>query len=407
MKIGWVRLTMATELDYNISKNGLGEERPMLFKGFLDRGHKVKLLTPVKKKDQKTLQAAKNGDSFENCIVDNSWLKKLEYDPKGFADNCDVLVIENGPLNFTFIDPFFKIPQIRRAIEIINRFEGLVIFYQTDPLLPFPFWRMTMAKYPWSHPKNTPRKTGKGLETHGWGDFDEIFKNKKILVIGKSPKPNEFARANNGPRFSYNRFRKKGLMKFDYLPTGYDKYFMPHIKPVFEKKKKDLIYVGFPRSRTNAFKRYYGNYLDRTHVYGPWDLTSRIDFLERCRLEGMKWYGFIDGFPNITKAYSRSKISINLMPEKAQELGWITSRVYESVFSGCITLGEERTFGIEKCVPAELMIDTFNSDVIIGKILDYSKQEYTDKISEQYGMVRHLNYNYIVKKFEKLVKKYG
>jgi hypothetical protein len=406
MKIGWAKLTMPIEIDYNIASSGLGEERPMLFRNMLNRGHVVKILTPIKKLDVITLNGIKNGKRYEET-VNSEWMKGLEYNPEGFADDCEVLVIENGPLNFTFIDHYTNQPQMRRAIDIINRFNGLVIFYQTDPLLPFPLWRFTMSERNWTHPNNNVRITGKGVEADGWADPGEIFNNKKILVLGKCPLPNpDFPYAMNGPRFRYDYFYDSKLVSFDFMPTGYDSFFIPHINTDFNKKIFPLVYMGFPRSRNNRFKSLYKNNMNKLNVWGPWNSKTRYKYLEKYKSMGMQWHGYLNGYIGITEAYSKAKISINLIPKRAMDLCWITSRLFESVWCNCICLGDELTKNIENYIPKDLIIDRYSCQNKIEEILNMSELQYTETLVKQYNLISHLNYDYIVTKFEELVQKY-
>lgn len=408
MKIGWAKFAMSMELDYNTARNGHGEERPMMLKGMLDRGHSVVLLTPVLRRDLAVLEIAKKGKRPPG-IVDNRWLKGLEYRADGFADDCDILIVENGPDNFTFIDPHFKIPQIRRAMELIDRFQGLVILDQSDPLLPFPLWRLTSSPYPWSHPKNKIRTLGKGTEEYGWGDHDEMFKNKTVVVMGKCPWPkSKYPWAMDGPRHRYGYFAMERLVNFAFLPTGYDKHFIPHLKPTWEGKHWDMVYAGFPRSRVQVFRKFYGDNLSRTHVFGPWDSgKDRKKLLDEFTAEGMTWHGFLNGFPNITEAYNRSKCCVNLMPKRAQPIGWIVNRLFESVFSNCLTLGDRDTAGIERYVPNEFIVDDATIGPVIEWVLGMSRREYFGKLGEQYDMVSHLDYHYIVGKLEEIIERFS
>jgi len=408
MKIGWAKFTMSMELDYNTARNGHGEERPMMLKGMLDRGHSVVLLTPVLQRDLAILEIAKSGKRPPG-IVDNRWLKGLTYRPEGFANDCDVLIVENGPDNFTFTDPYFKIPQIRRAMEIIDNYEGLVILNQSDPLLPFPLWRLTCAPYQWSHARNKCRTKGKGTEEHGWGDYKELFLNKKVVVMGKCPWPKTiYPWSFCGNRHRYDFFARKRLVNFAYLPTGYDKHFIPHIKFDFCEKDWDLVYAGFPRSRVQSFRKFYGAHLDRTHVFGPWDGgAEKKKLLEEATSAGMTWHGFLNGFPNITGAYNRSKCCVNLMPKRAQSLGWVVNRLFEAVASNCLVLGDADTAGIESYVPRKLIVDSDNIGYVIGLVLSLTGRQYMEFLEEQKSLIGYIDYDHIIYRLMHIVKRFG
>lgn len=409
MKIGWAKFTMSMELDYNEARNGHGEERPMMLKGMLDRGHSVVLLTPVLQRDLKILGIAKTGKRPPG-IVDNSWLKGINYRPDGFADDCDVLIVENGPDNFTFTDPYFKIPQIRRAMELIDEFRGLVILNQSDPLLPFPLWRLTHSEYPWSHPKNKCRNEGKGTEEYGWGDYEEMFREKTVVVMGKCPWPRkEYPWHMTGNRARYDFFAKRRLVNFVYLPTGYDKHFIPHIKFNWDSKQRGLglIYAGFPRSRVQSFRKFYGNHLDKTNVFGPWESgADRKKLLEEFRSKGMVWHGFLKGFTNITEAYSCSKCCVNLMPKRAQPLGWVVNRLFEAVASNCLVLGDEETAGIDRYVPEAMIVNAGNVRRVIDLILSATRKQYIELLEEQRSLIGCLDYDYVVSELEGIIDKF-
>lgn len=416
MKIGWCKLSMFMEINYNVAENGFGEERPMLFKNFLDHGHQVKLLTPLCKRDRNLLNKVYNG-TYKSLPpsegVDHFWMKGLEYDPAGYADGCDVLVVENGPLNITFRDSNTDQPCIRRMVDIINKFEGLVLFYQSDPLLPFPFWRLTMAERQWSHTDNTVRQTGKGIESDGWADYDEIFKDKKIVCLGKSSRvinePEYVVDCMDGPRFRYRHFFDEGLIKFDFLPTGYDPWFIRNINFDFENRLSCLVYFGFPRSRVQEFRKAYSDFAKRTVIYGPWrNGEDREKILLDCLSEGMCYGGFLDGFIEVAKTYGKFKVNMNLIPKRAQDLGWISNRFFESIFCGCITIGDPKTWGIKDYCIGELIEDPkyIEYNDLIRKILNLSNNEYTCLADKQFNKVKHLDYHFITDYFENICKKY-
>jgi hypothetical protein len=360
----------------------------------------------MKKVDEKEHASVLSG-SYNNGVVNNEWMKNLEYEPDGFADDCDVLVVENGPLNITFIDHYTNQPMIRRVIDIVNKFNGLVIWYQTDPLLPFPFWRLTMAERPWSHSDNNVRNKVAAVEDDGWGDFSEIFGNKINVCIGKALEVEKFPDAMNGERFRYKHFLEKGLISFKYIPTGYDHHFLPHIKYDWNKKVYPMTYIGFPRSRMSSFRKFYEPFMENVHVYGPWEGSGKTEFLNEFRNIGMRWYGHAKGYIDITQMYDESLCCVNLAPGKAQDIGWITNRVFESIFCGCLVLGDKETVGISNYVPQELMVDETNIREVVKRIFESTQQEYVDLMNKQYSMVKHLNYDYIVAEFENLLQKYG
>jgi len=406
MKISWAKVSMSMEVDYNLARNGFAEERSMLMKNLTEDGHQIEILTPITKDDEKTMEGVKLGKDYEER-VSTKWLANIDYRPDGFSSSdSDILFIENGPLNFTFIDHHTGQPQLRRIMDIINHHEGLVFMYQSDPLLPFPLWRFSMADIPWSDSENTIRTTGRGEEECGWGDYDELFKNKRIVILTKAMKHDSlFLEMMSGPRFRYDYFYENNLIDFAFMQTGYDLSFINFLNRKWENKEYKLSYIGFPRSRIRSFKDFYGPFLTQTHTWGPWFSDSvRSKISEKLESEGMTWHGFVYGYPKICEAHAKTVVEFNLIPHKANQLGWISNRYFESVFCGCINLCDKSTFGMEAYCPEDMIVDEFSSISKVNEILAMSKQEYEENWDRQFRMVEGLNYGYISKFFVNLVK---
>ena len=230
-------------------------------RALVDRGHTIKILSPMGKKSRATFKEVHEGIE-QTGSWDTSWIKSLEYDPEGTAEDCELLIVESSACQWMFGCAVTKQPAIRRCADILNSYTGKVIVEQSDPDLPFPFGKLGGADKGWSDEENPYRlKEDKGhqhLEDYGWADPEEIWDNKEYYVCVRAIEKEAILHDGmaNGKRFRYNDFVEEGKINIVPMPQAYD--FEHHnvgVEGFNEDPKYDLVYAGYPRSdtRTNKF----------------------------------------------------------------------------------------------------------------------------------------------------------
>jgi len=150
MLIGWARLTMSVELDMNTARVGYTEMRSGWMKALQKAGHTVKVLTPFSKETDRVWGELK-AETYTTREGEWSvkWIKDIEYEPMGDASDCDLLIVENAPVNLMYGCKFTEQPQIRRVVDILNSYKGVVVVEHSDPDLPFPFKKLAFAEKDW------------------------------------------------------------------------------------------------------------------------------------------------------------------------------------------------------------------------------------------------------------------
>ena len=365
MNIGWLRLSMSIELDFNIAKSGFSQERCPIIRNLIRRGHDITLYTPISKKEENNRENILAGNISKEW--DNSHIVDINYKPADLPDeNCDVLIVESGALNFGFFDKYTKIPQIRRMAEIINAHKGLVILLQNDPDLPFPFYKLAGSEMDWNHPENAYR-LGKGttkyctnLEDYGWSTYDELFKDKKWIVLTKSANEELVYNAFNSSRSKFKSFEKELTLKF--LPTPQTSEFINNIE-IKEIPQYDIFCPGYPRNREKSFENLFLQFVKYYNLAscGLWDRSKNCDYKDDCVELGMENLGFIDSYQEMYKIINDSNAVIHLGVSKTRKLGWITGRYIEGIFCKTLAFYDDSMIGYDSYIDYRFSINKDNA----------------------------------------------
>lgn len=406
MNIGWARLSMSIELDFNIAKSGFSQERCPIIRNLMKRGHNITLYTPISKKEEKNIESIKAGNISE--LWDNSHISDISYEPTGLPDiNCDILIVESGALNFGFFDKFNDTPQIRRMSNIIDAHKGLVILLQNDPDLPFPFYKLAGCERDWNHEEN-PYRLGSGtikectnLEDYGWATYDEIFKDKKWIVLTKSANEELVWEAFDTSRARFKSFDNELTLKF--LPTPQTSEFVNKFE-VCEKPEYDIFCPGYPRNREKSFESLFLQFVKYYNLVscGLWGRAKNFDYKTDCIELGMKCLGFIDNYLDMYKAINNSNTVIHLGVGKTRKLGWITGRYIEGIFCKSIAFYDDNMIGYDNYIDYRFGVNKENA---------YEKYKWISKLTHdqrrklwayQYDLVKTYTIANFVDNLEKI-----
>ena len=410
MKIGWCKLTMLLELDFNLAKVGYCEMRVGWIRAMQKQGHTIKVLTPFTKETADTYaKLQKDADYNYGGKFPIDWIGDIEYDPKGGAADCDLLIVECAATNFMFTDKITGQPCMRRVCDILNGYKGLVVIEQSDPDLAFPFWKFARSKYDWEHKDNPYRNnTHKGkenLEDYGWATHDEIFKDKKYLVVIKSQDIEAAIKTMDGTRYGYKRLYEEGVIDVAYIGQVYD----PALTGGWgfnEVPHYDLIYAGYPRNREKDFQKYMFDqpFYMQLAVIGPWHKKKYEELAEDLSLHHINNEGCVK-WVEVPEFISKSKASLYLGVPRAKKLSWETSRPFEAVFCGTIVIYDDSAIYLN-----ELFGDTFNIDQhpnIIKELCFIDIEHRRNWWAYQYERIKHRTWDRFLVELQHVVKKIG
>ena len=378
MHIGYVRMCQAIELDYKIATSTFIQCRLDILEPLLKMGHKITVYSEIK----------------------DEHIGKLPviYEPKTLDIKCDVLFIENGSTNMNYMNTVTKEPHIRRMMKVVDAFDGLVLWYHDDCSLPFPFHQLMNTKYPWGHKKNGycggPRGPLWTVDS-GWATKEEMLgKGKRHKVLMHTQDFNKARGIYTGSRSRYDLLPDN--FRFAYAPQGLSPTLRAHLAKssgprLYAKKvERGLVYAGHDattRNRIKSFRRLLGRYSElggRLSLYGAWK-DSTLKGYPNLIYKGRKKYTW-----EIDNAVHKYLASIQIGPENARTLGWISYRPVETVLVGTVCL-------IDKCLnhcgdvvhlPEKFEVETAEQMICYMDQLRSSRNNYNGLWQEQYEHVR-------------------
>lgn len=411
MKIGWSRLTMLVELDLNQVTTGFAGMRTGYMRQLIEEGHEIKILTPMGKKSIESYEfIKKGGDPKELGPWDCSWIKGVDYQPSATAEDCELLIVESSAVQWMFGCSVTQQPAIRRCVDILNSFKGVVVIEQSDPDLPFPFGKLGMVEKSWSDESNPYRlgiATGhEELESYGWANPEEIWDNKQYIVCTRTSDPDKILAdgMSNGVRFRYTDAKNQHGVKFKSMPQTYD-FDHHNVKLGTEENKKcDLIYTGFPRSDTRE-KRFDALFLDMEGpvikaVCGPWEKSKR-DYKMYDLLLGCVTYAGNLPWADLPVFISEAKFSLFLGVSKSYKLDWATNKPFESISSGAILLYDEIDYLVEM-LGSNFVINNSNRKNWSNVIINISDEERKTIAQWQYNQIRKYDWAYYITRLAKV-----
>lgn len=328
MRFGWIRFNMPVELDYVTGTSTCLEERLSMVHTLLMRGHSVRLFTRCREFEDTRRMRNKIGRM-------RFFRERIDYDPDATGiSECDILLVEFGTTNMNYMNPWKKEPWIRTALDTIAHYSGVVLYYQADVLLPFPFKQIGFTDYPWGHPKNGYCGGPRGklwTVKSGWGTEEELSDGKLSYVVGNTRKYKLWQEFSNGTRFGYQDLK---ISRLAYVPVTLNWGLETHLKPV-EEPKHGLVYCGSNRSRMKAFREFY-NLPERVNVWGRWEPKVQAQF------ENIKFHGWLKYYWQVAHRMNQGLATVQIAPEKGRELGWTTPRPYEAARAYCLALIDAR-----------------------------------------------------------------
>ena len=387
MKIGWLRFNQAVELDYWTSTSTGLEERISIIEALLNRGHRVKMFTRMKK----------------NSGGEIGKRKSFKYSPYRYK-KCDILFVESGTTNMNFKNSETGEPWIRDAMKIMGQHEGLVIWYYTDPLIPFPFLQLGHAKYPWGHSKNGYCGGSRGIGwtvRSGWGTKRELYGGKKHVVFVRSKKFDLIRKYANGTRYGYKELVR--YFPFVYYPIAINQKLREGMRVRKKSLRYKLTYCGGDRGRRPQFREFY-SLLGDSDVWGGWPKDA-IDIFPMVRFHGKVRY-----FWQVDRIINRSLCTIQIAPTKMAQMGWVTHRPFETICDRSVALSEA------------LVIQNAPKPFIAKKFLVRSSDDVREKLEwlssmtlaerkiineEQMHRIRNCKYDRVAKLIEKTVERRG
>jgi len=413
MKIGWLRITMSVELDFNTAKSGAGQERGPIIRNFIKRGHNVTVYSPMSKRDEKIRdEAISTGAS--NGPWDNSFLADVNYAPSDLPEDCDVLIVESGALNFGFWDNYNNMPQIRRMCEVINAHKGLVIFNQTDPDLLFPFNKLTECVYDWDHEENAYRlekgtiAESPDLEDHGWSSRDEIFKDKTCIFLIRTQQYDKATEKFDTSRTKLAHFVEEGLLELRFIPTCHSSEYVNSFE-VISNTEYDLFCSGYPRAREKTFENLFLKYVKYFSLAscGPWDKSSNIDYRDMCVENGMTNLGFIDGYNNVYNEINNSLAIVHLGVSRTRKLGWLTGRYLEAVFCKSLVFYDDSCLDYDNYIDHRFGVNEDNAYDKYKWLSKISQEEYEKLWAFQYDKIKYMTIAFYVDELLAICGSYG
>ena len=416
MKIAWTKSTMFTGFDVNSDSPSCCEMRFGFWRQLIKRGHEITLFTPAIKASQK-IQEQQLDETYEppnpDIHLDNTFIKHLNFEPAGFPDSSyDVMFVETAANNWIYPCPATNRKQLRRIAEVIASFKGTVVIWQTDPDLPFPYWKMAMADKNWYAKDNPYRTIGNprladypDLEDYGWSTYDEIFSDKKHIVLTFSSRPDIVSEQYSGSRDKYTYFTEKGLIKIYGHRTPYLQDPIENV-PWNDDPEFDLIYTGYPRQRESKFDDLF-NIVNkkisrcvtgkRWQTNHPYPLNKRVEVL-----------GFIKEFARLPYVINRAKMSLCLATPKSRRFYWTTCRTIEAIYSKAIVLYDGTFLSNDDLLGRKFAISTkLEANDKMLKIASMSSNDRHKVWEEQFESVKDQNWSDYTDKIEKILADNG
>ncbi len=259
----------------------------------------------------------------------------MGYAPKGLPVGdlkVDVLIADAGVGSMNFPDNWSDDPMvpegslIRRFMHVLDAHQGLVIYMHNDPSLPFYFRQLAGRRYGWGHKQNgytNPIAANRGekwVRDSGWGNFSEVFDNKKSVVLTRAlPKHFEYMIDNfDTDRAGYREYSP--FLNFEYVPPAYD-YSLCNYE--YSKIDLPLFYSGGDRRRRIAFRRFYEEMGVPTYVSGKWDEDTMESF------DGINFMGWLEDRKALLDTINKAGCVVQIQPKDAARLGWWTARTME------------------------------------------------------------------------------
>lgn len=408
MKIGIIKFCIPIDFEVLGSTTNSGvDDRYGFFKELISRGHEIIVFTPL-------VKGTKNNPKEERWITNKDidipdkvkFIRNIGYAPGKLPigeNKVDVMICEAGVGNMQFPNHYYgdiESPEgslIRRFMHVLNAHKGLVIYMHNDPSLPFYFRQMAGRKYPWGHKRNgytnpsNENRQPKWVRDSAWGTFDEVFKDKKSVVLTRSlPEHFDFMIDNfNSDRAGYKEFSK--YMDFEYIRPAYS-YDLCDDLSFNQKIEYPLFYSGGDRRRRIAFRKFYEEMGIPTYVSGKWSDEAMNS------LDGINFMGWLEDRKMLLEHLNKAGCVVQIQPKDASKMGWWTARVFEA--AACKTMGFVDS-NIDKS--ESFVFDDYfvlkNKEDGVSKIRSFLSMSYKDRCKIIETQLAYCKTNFTWKKF--------
>jgi hypothetical protein len=318
--VGFIRWGMPTELDLSrASVNMLGTElRVGILKALLNKGNRVTIYTGMNKYNKDLIKT-------KNLFEANYWTNNINYNPLGLPNDEDALFIEMGQSNtlYDYEENGKVINYMRRTYELIDSFEGKVIYYQHG-LIPFRFKKAKVSKSD-SDKNLTNMLNGK-----------DLFKNKNSVILHHC--------LNEEAMKKFFKGYEKLPLTYKYIPLGYsieDPFFL-----VKEKPEYDAMFIGSDKTSASAHlglfryeeaEKFYSTQKYRSAIIGKWNEWSKTPELTYLGQKGKHGDAY--------KFYNNAYLSINIQTKAVEEIGLVPSRLVIAIRGGSVSLATDEKYG--------------------------------------------------------------
>lgn len=337
MKVGYLRFSGRIELDFMSSsvKSRGTEVRLGVIEAMVEQGIDVELLSPVKQEDEDFLEGNQTMSltSFtdDDGSVDYDFLQRVSYEPKKLdLSDIDVLFIESGPTNVRYVysrhipDSYDwdHVPFIWRAFDVIDRFEGHVVYFQHDIKLGFPFSTMYHDVTEGVAQSNITRMANRV----------DFFEDKDWTILSNclDPQPVIDHYSERG-RYQYDQHP----LTWEIIPSAYSS----NIDQRFEQREShqhELMYVGAGNRsdhRDEKIFEYYGEPgIDSGIVGADWD---------EIRGEDMTYHGKVGKHGDAYRIQNWGMASIVVGCRQFERSSMIGSRIAVTLVGGNIVMMDE------------------------------------------------------------------
>lgn len=202
-------------------------------------------------------------------------------------------------------------PSMLHTVKLLDSFEdGVVCWYLTDLVNPFPFYEMTSKEY--------------RMSLHSMCDANKLFgKNKRHYILHHSL--NEKVMwdyfTDVLKRCSWGLFPVKPV----YVPIPYDGKLGNGLD-----KRYDITYIGHNYgSREGYFSKYYLPWGKQVNVWGDgWEEYSEV----------INWRGRTRNYMETVDILSSSKMTIFLTSSLGNRISYLTTRIFEALSNDCVVV---------------------------------------------------------------------
>lgn len=348
MRIAYLRYNGLLEIGHNLIDTGaMMDLRTNLFMAICNAGHKLGVFGYFKSMDF----VKRNEKVFKGNF---KYYKDQLPDYRDF----DCLLIENGAsnTNFSFNFKGENIPYIVFCNQILKKWKGIVFYFNLDTSLPFVFFPEFFSV---QYVNNYLYR----------GNFVDILKDKKFVLLTCGKNQEEFLKANYTYRFPILDLYNSGAIFCDYFeghfatinPEFYSDYKIFKIK----ENDKKIIYIGRQRSRIKKFKKYYGLFSQEFPVslYGNWDVSFVKRDFPNIKYEGKLEKGLV------YETYNKNLLSIVIGDEKYEKTKQVSGRFFEAIQSKSVVLID---YDLEDTIIKDILSRETMKEILLSKNDDYN-----------------------------------